>query len=52
MAYYEKKRWNLENTFIDCKIRLRKQLEDNDIDKSREDEDYTNPHVLNFGFKW
>jgi hypothetical protein len=26
-------------------------LEDNDIDKSREDEDYTNPHVLNFGFK-
>lgn len=52
MAYYEKKRWNLENTFIDCKIRLGKQLEDNNIDKSREDEDDISPHGFNFGFKW
>ena len=53
MAYYGKKeRWNLENTFIDCKIRLGKQLEDNKIDKSREDEDDINPHGFNFGFGW
>jgi hypothetical protein len=47
----EKKNGETQKILYRPQDKIREQLEDNNIDKSRKNEDDINPHGFNFGFK-